>query len=137
MTASPDDNVRDDVEITLRKPDFDVGFKGELTVSSTVAVLGAKIALSAVVANRGGDAAAVPVKLYIDKSINPVVRPTVTTTTGIIPVDGTETVQIVWDTAGLQKHGRIRADAASGTAGRRQRGRRRPFDHGRIVPVRI
>ena len=97
-----DANDERPITVTLRHPVVDVALTGA-TSSHNIAVIGQRITIAATVANNGEAPLSVPVSLFVDPSTTPGSTPTprVVINTPVIQPGVSETVDLIWDTAGL------------------------------------
>ena len=99
-----DANDERPITVSLRDPVVDVALTGA-TSSHSIAAIGQSITIAATVANNGNVPLTVPVSLFVDPITEPGSTPTpqVVTNTPVIQPGVSETVDLIWDTAGLNR----------------------------------
>ncbi len=97
-----DPNDERAITVSLRDPVVDVALTGA-TSSHSIAVIGQSITIAATVVNNGEAPLSVPVSLFVDPPTEPGTTPTPqdVSNTPVIQPGGSETVDLIWDTAGL------------------------------------
>ena len=93
------------ITVSLRDPVVDVALTSA-TSSHSIAAIGQSITIAATVANDGEAPLSVPVSLFVDPPTEPGSTPTpkVVIDTPIIQPGVSETVDLIWDTAGLNRN---------------------------------
>ena len=99
-----DANDERPITVSLRDPVVDVALTGA-TSSHSIAAIGQSITIAATVANNGNVPLAVPVSLFVDPPTEPDSTPTpkFVANTPVIQPGASETVDLIWDTAGLNR----------------------------------
>ncbi len=100
-----DANDERPITVSLRDPVVDVALTS-VTPSHSIAAIGQSITIAATVANDGEAPLSVPVSLFVDPPTEPGSTPTpkVVINTPVIQPGASETVDLIWDTAGLNRN---------------------------------